>query len=107
MAGFLSRTRCLVDAVVLVSTGAAAVAVSLIAASGATAAGAESGPGTRVNPYPRGQRATIEKFAISVVAVDTNAWPRLEKLSPRNVAPRPGNDLHARDLHDLADQLGA
>ena len=47
-------------------------------------------PGTRANPYPRGQKAMVEKFSISVVGVDANAWPRLKRASSDSVAPRLG-----------------
>jgi 2-haloacid dehalogenase len=31
---------------------------------------------------------------------------RVRRDAPKDVAPTPGNDLHGRDLLDLADQLG-
>src|SRR5262245_32395035 len=58
----------------------------LSAASGlvfaAAALGAPGLPGTRTNPHPLGHTAAIEKFAVTVVAVNPNAWARLQKISP-------------------------
>ncbi len=90
MGRVFSRTRSSAIGVALAASGTAAVAVTLIVASGAAALGAAGSPGTRANPYPRGQKALVEKFAISVVGVDTNAWPKLRRASPRNVAPALG-----------------
>ena len=47
-------------------------------------------PGSRTSPYRAGVAATVDQFAVRVVALNTNAWAAIEHQSRSNEPPSAG-----------------